>query len=223
MVRLGAAHPGYGFERHMGYSVPEHFAALNRLGPTIHHRRSFAPVAALYGETVVEVAVTEPRCRSIVRVVTFGFSRRVPRRPFSYAGRPISRRSACFSAWLRRDRRAVGALRRNGVHLPVRRTAAHAAAHAVLDDGGAAGRAVDARAGAVLFGAARRAAAGAGDRARIPARHRFRSAAGVLARRDRVSRCRHVRRLSAVADLHRRHLLGGAGARPRHRRRCRTR
>ena len=46
MKRLGAAHPGYGFERHMGYSVPEHFRALDRLGPTIHHRRSFAPVAA---------------------------------------------------------------------------------------------------------------------------------------------------------------------------------
>jgi ribonuclease HII len=47
MARLALAHPGYGFERHMGYSVPEHFAALERLGPTIHHRRSFAPVAAL--------------------------------------------------------------------------------------------------------------------------------------------------------------------------------
>ncbi len=51
MIRLGAMHPGYGFERHMGYSVPEHFAALKRLGPTIHHRRSFAPVAAFYGTT----------------------------------------------------------------------------------------------------------------------------------------------------------------------------
>jgi ribonuclease HII len=50
MTRLGAAHPGYGFERHMGYSVPEHFAALRRLGPTIHHRRSFAPVALAHGE-----------------------------------------------------------------------------------------------------------------------------------------------------------------------------
>jgi ribonuclease HII len=48
MARLGVAHPGYGFERHMGYSVPEHFDALLRLGPTIHHRRSFAPVAARY-------------------------------------------------------------------------------------------------------------------------------------------------------------------------------
>ncbi len=46
MTRLGLAHPGYGFERHMGYSVPAHVEALDALGPTIHHRRSFAPVAA---------------------------------------------------------------------------------------------------------------------------------------------------------------------------------
>jgi ribonuclease HII len=51
MARLALAHPGYGFERHMGYSVPEHFEALARLGPTIHHRRSFAPVAAQFLET----------------------------------------------------------------------------------------------------------------------------------------------------------------------------
>ena len=49
MVQVGAAHPGYGFERHMGYSVPEHFAALDRLGPTVHHRRSFSPVAGALG------------------------------------------------------------------------------------------------------------------------------------------------------------------------------
>jgi ribonuclease HII len=49
MIRLGAAHPGYGFERHMGYSVPEHFDALNRLGPCVHHRRSFAPIASRLG------------------------------------------------------------------------------------------------------------------------------------------------------------------------------
>ena len=54
MARLGLAHPGYGFERHMGYSVPEHFDALARLGPTIHHRRSFAPVAALLGEPIAD-------------------------------------------------------------------------------------------------------------------------------------------------------------------------
>jgi ribonuclease HII len=44
--QVGAAHPGYGFERHMGYAVPAHLAALAALGPTVHHRRSFAPVAA---------------------------------------------------------------------------------------------------------------------------------------------------------------------------------
>jgi ribonuclease HII len=52
MIRLGLLYPGYGFENHKGYSVPEHFNALARLGPTIHHRRSFAPVAAAYGDVV---------------------------------------------------------------------------------------------------------------------------------------------------------------------------
>jgi ribonuclease HII len=53
MTRLAAACPGYGFENHMGYSVPQHLAALRELGPTMHHRRSFAPVAALLrGEDV---------------------------------------------------------------------------------------------------------------------------------------------------------------------------
>lgn len=50
MARLAEAYPGYGFERHMGYSVPEHFRALNELGPTPHHRRSFAPVRARWAE-----------------------------------------------------------------------------------------------------------------------------------------------------------------------------
>jgi ribonuclease HII len=57
MMQVGAAHPGYGFERHMGYSVPEHFAALDRLGPTVHHRRSFAPVAAAFGESEEEASL----------------------------------------------------------------------------------------------------------------------------------------------------------------------
>jgi len=60
MTRLGAAHPGYGFERHMGYSVPEHFAALERLGPTVHHRRSFAPVAKAWGDPVEGERAGEP-------------------------------------------------------------------------------------------------------------------------------------------------------------------
>lgn len=48
MARLGLAHPGYGFEQHMGYAVAQHQRALVELGPTVHHRRSFAPVRACY-------------------------------------------------------------------------------------------------------------------------------------------------------------------------------
>jgi ribonuclease HII len=44
MVELDARFPGYGFAQHKGYSTPEHFAALARLGPCCEHRRSFAPV-----------------------------------------------------------------------------------------------------------------------------------------------------------------------------------
>jgi ribonuclease HII len=44
MVELDARFPGYGFAQHKGYSTPEHFAALERLGPCCEHRRSFAPV-----------------------------------------------------------------------------------------------------------------------------------------------------------------------------------
>ena len=65
MACLGAAHPGYGFERHMGYSVPEHFAALDRFGPTIHHRRSFSPVAiALAWWKATRTTRSPPYCLS---------------------------------------------------------------------------------------------------------------------------------------------------------------
>src|SRR5258708_2560491 len=43
MARLGLPHPAYDVERHMGYSVPEHCAALVRLGPTLPPRRTFPP------------------------------------------------------------------------------------------------------------------------------------------------------------------------------------
>jgi len=46
MCKLAEDCPGYGFESHKGYAVPEHREALDRLGPTVHHRRFFAPVMA---------------------------------------------------------------------------------------------------------------------------------------------------------------------------------
>lgn len=44
MRRIAAEYPGYGWERNMGYPTKDHLAALERLGLTIHHRRSYAPV-----------------------------------------------------------------------------------------------------------------------------------------------------------------------------------
>src|ERR1700741_2419946 len=46
MCALARDCPGYGFEQHKGYAVPEHLEALDRLGPSVHHRSFFAPVIA---------------------------------------------------------------------------------------------------------------------------------------------------------------------------------
>src|SRR5215471_9901798 len=46
MRALAEECPGYGFEQHKGYAVPEHLDALDRLGPSLHHRSFFAPVIA---------------------------------------------------------------------------------------------------------------------------------------------------------------------------------
>ncbi len=51
MADLARAHPGFGWERNAGYGTAEHRAALDALGVTPHHRRSFAPVAARLSET----------------------------------------------------------------------------------------------------------------------------------------------------------------------------
>ena len=47
MHALDIAHPGYGFAQHKGYGTKLHMSTLIQLGPTPHHRRSFAPVASL--------------------------------------------------------------------------------------------------------------------------------------------------------------------------------
>ncbi len=46
MADLDVRHPGYGWARNAGYGTAEHAAALDRLGVTCEHRRSFAPIAA---------------------------------------------------------------------------------------------------------------------------------------------------------------------------------
>ena len=55
MCALDLCYPGYGLSSHKGYPTPSHLDALQRLGPTIIHRRSFAPVRML----LERVTVTE--------------------------------------------------------------------------------------------------------------------------------------------------------------------
>jgi ribonuclease HII len=43
MRALHEVHPDYGWITNVGYATPEHRLALKRLGPTTHHRMSFAP------------------------------------------------------------------------------------------------------------------------------------------------------------------------------------
>ncbi|MDO8974414.1 ribonuclease HII [Reyranella sp.] len=47
MHALALTYPGYGWETNRGYGSQQHLEALSLLGPTPHHRRSFAPVTRL--------------------------------------------------------------------------------------------------------------------------------------------------------------------------------
>ena len=47
MVELDSRYPGYGLAQHKGYPSKAHLAALQTLGATPIHRRSYAPVRRL--------------------------------------------------------------------------------------------------------------------------------------------------------------------------------
>jgi ribonuclease HII len=47
LVDLDSRYPGYGFAGHKGYPTAAHQRALEELGPSPEHRRSFGPVARL--------------------------------------------------------------------------------------------------------------------------------------------------------------------------------
>ena len=54
MVELAQQHPGYGWDTNAGYPSKSHKAALQNLGVTPHHRRSFKPVHnILYQDKIV--------------------------------------------------------------------------------------------------------------------------------------------------------------------------
>ena len=52
MDSLAQSYPGFGWEHNRGYSTPDHKDALNRLGVTPHHRRTFASVRIALGEQI---------------------------------------------------------------------------------------------------------------------------------------------------------------------------
>ena len=45
MIKLGAALPKYGFERHKGYGTRAHIEAIQSEGSTDYHRKTFAKAA----------------------------------------------------------------------------------------------------------------------------------------------------------------------------------
>lgn len=55
MAHLAEECPGYGWERNMGYPTKEHLAALDRLGLTSHHRRSFGPCQPSLWDTAISI------------------------------------------------------------------------------------------------------------------------------------------------------------------------
>lgn len=50
MIAFDEVYPGYGFASHKGYPTAQHMAALEKLGVTPIHRRSFAPVKKFLAE-----------------------------------------------------------------------------------------------------------------------------------------------------------------------------
>lgn len=54
MMVYDAVYPGYGFASNMGYGTPTHQAGLEKLGPCLIHRRSYAPIARYVRETEPE-------------------------------------------------------------------------------------------------------------------------------------------------------------------------
>jgi ribonuclease HII len=49
MTELAKDFPAYGWEQNAGYCVPHHLRALELVGPSPHHRRSFLPVREALG------------------------------------------------------------------------------------------------------------------------------------------------------------------------------
>ena len=60
LCELDGQFPGYGLAKNKGYSTPEHKEALQRLGATEMHRRSFQPVAELFEMEIESIDLEFP-------------------------------------------------------------------------------------------------------------------------------------------------------------------
>ena len=52
MKKLALQYPGYGFEKNAGYGTKEHIEALQTLGVTPEHRKSYKPVAEILAKSL---------------------------------------------------------------------------------------------------------------------------------------------------------------------------
>jgi ribonuclease HII len=57
LVAFDAQYPGYGLAQHKGYPTPQHLVALQTLGASPIHRRSFAPVASVLRQASSSVSL----------------------------------------------------------------------------------------------------------------------------------------------------------------------
>ena len=55
MKELAKKYPGYGFEKHVGYGTAAHQKAMEELGLTPEHRRSFGPVGKISKQNTTEI------------------------------------------------------------------------------------------------------------------------------------------------------------------------
>jgi ribonuclease HII len=62
MRNLARRHPAYGWEHNVGYSTRQHLDAIEQLGPTVYHRRTYAPVRAVLADDLVQAMLPDPDC-----------------------------------------------------------------------------------------------------------------------------------------------------------------
>lgn len=65
MEEQGKLYPEYGFESHVGYGTAKHSQALSQHGVTVLHRKSFAPIAKLIGDSDVPVLAARQSSKAL--------------------------------------------------------------------------------------------------------------------------------------------------------------